>query len=59
MIQEPTEDFFKLKDLILEVTDNLNNLEKNLGDTYVQKEMSKRLLTTIDDVKNIRGQFLG
>jgi hypothetical protein len=37
------------------VTDNLNNLEKNLGDTYVQKEMSKKLLTTIDDVKNIRG----
>jgi hypothetical protein len=40
------------------MTDNLNVLEKNLGDTYVQKEMSKRLLTTFDDVKNIRRQFL-
>ena len=54
MLQEPTEDFFKLKELIFEVTDNLNALEKNLGDTYVQKEISKKLLSTFDDVKNMK-----
>ena len=33
MLQMPTGDFYQIKDLIFEVNNSLNALEKNLGDT--------------------------